>query len=193
MIESEMGANALEVRSMPDRAPAPQHSVLQRAKADELDAISQMFRSWVPAEEKIVSGHYLGSRGLFTKVNSFACVTEYRVAFLFYTRRGQTTYQDGVLSAIRTAALYQPSRIKYAIARVVGNLLPRSQLAMARTTGMLLWIHGGEKIYVFSDRKLLGRLNALYRVAIEIARDLRPTAGRAAADSMPVAAHGNPR
>jgi hypothetical protein len=84
-----------------------------------------------------------------------------------------------VLSAIRTATLYQPSRLRYAVARLAGKVMPLGTLA-AKNTGMALCIEGGGKLFVFSDRKLLERLNGLYREATAINRSRGPKVARPA-------------
>lgn len=168
----------------PAKTLAPAKSLLERARENnDQEAIALMFRQFLPETEQVIAGHYLGSQGFFwTKVNSLACITPSRIAVLFVTPLSQVTYQDGLLTALRTASLYQPSRLQYVAARIIGfpvrilsiftgGFLGLSGRRLARSTGMALNIDGGATIYLFSDRKLLGRLNSLYRIAVSQPRE----------------------
>jgi hypothetical protein len=176
---------ALETTTAPvGKTLTPAKSLLERARLnDDQEAITLMFRQFLPKNEEVIAGHYLGSQGfLWAKLNSLACVTPRRVAVLFVTPLSEVTYQDGLLTAIRTASLYQPSRLRHMLARIMNvplrilSVLTAGVLGvgikrLARNTGMALNIDGGATIYLFSERKLLGRLNALYRIAITQARE----------------------
>lgn len=172
--------SALEPRAAAvEKTLTPAKSLLDRAREnDDHEAITLMFSQFLPKNEQVIAGHYLGSRGiLWAKLNSLACITPRRVAVLFMTSGGEVTYQDGLIKSIRTASLYQPSRLKHALARIFNiplaivsvltlGLLGVRIKRLARNTGMALTIEGGDPIYLFTDRALLGRLNALYRTAI---------------------------
>ncbi|MEA5570568.1 FHA domain-containing protein [Calothrix sp. UHCC 0171] len=86
-------------------------SLLQTASQDNFDAISVMFRQFIPEDEKIHFARYLGIQGIWGfGTRQFACVTDRRVADITVGRFGNITYQDGYLEHIHSGVIYQPSK-----------------------------------------------------------------------------------
>jgi hypothetical protein len=86
-------------------------SILQAASEDNFDAISTMFRQFIPDDEKIHFARYLGIQGIWGfGTRQFACVSDRRVADITVGRFGTVTYQDGYLEHIHSGIIYQPSK-----------------------------------------------------------------------------------
>ncbi|NJR17179.1 MAG: FHA domain-containing protein [Calothrix sp. CSU_2_0] len=86
-------------------------SLLQAASQDNFDAISTMFRQFIPDDEKIHFARYLGIQGIWGfGTRQFACVSDRRVADITVGRFGTVTYQDGYLEHIHSGVVYQPSK-----------------------------------------------------------------------------------
>ncbi len=86
-------------------------SLLQAASEDNFDAISTMFRQFIPDDEKIHFARYLGIQGIWGfGTRQFACVTNRRVADITVGRFGTVTYQDGYLEHIHSGVIHQPSK-----------------------------------------------------------------------------------
>ncbi|BAZ38987.1 tetratricopeptide TPR_2 [Calothrix sp. NIES-4101] len=86
-------------------------SLLQAASQDNFDAISVMFRQFIPEDEKIHFARYLGIQGIWGfGTRQFACVTDRRVADITVGRFGNINYQDGYLEHIHSGVVYQPSK-----------------------------------------------------------------------------------
>jgi hypothetical protein len=168
-----------QTRGLPPRADvAPQASILERAKQHDPNAIRVMFRQFVPENEDIIGVEFLGTQGVWgLGTHSFACVTDRRIAALKVKLFGEMTYQDGTLDAVNSGVIYQPSKLlMYLFVAAVSILTFGLGLLLLPLTvrlfysfkksGLVLSVREGISVYVFSDRKLLGRANALYRTAL---------------------------
>jgi hypothetical protein len=152
--------------------------LLERAKRNDEQAISTMFRQFLPSDEQIVQVEYLGVLGAWgIGTRSFACVTDRRVATLRVRLLGEIDYQDASLEGINSGAVYQPSRLWLFVFVVVVSLftaglallllpLTVSAYYRFRKCGLLLGVRHGLSLYVFCDPKLLRRANRLYRTAL---------------------------
>lgn len=153
-------------------------SILKRATQDDKDAIATMFKQFIPDNETIYLVQYLGLQGLWgIGTREFACLTDRRVADITVGRFGQITYQDGYLEHINSCFIYQPS--KFWLYLNVGFLvllsLPTFGLLLLllpfvvqwyyrfNKCGLVIAVRGGIPIYIFTNRKLLTRANALCR------------------------------
>ncbi|MUG98476.1 FHA domain-containing protein [Scytonema sp. UIC 10036] len=104
---------------IPNQSPQPASkgeiklgSILQRASQDDFDAITTMFRQFIPEDEQIYFARFLGIQGLWGfGTREFACVTDRRVADITVGRFGEVTYQDGYLEHINSGVIYQPSKL----------------------------------------------------------------------------------
>ena len=87
-------------------------SVLQRAKANDVQAITTMFRQFLAPDEEIYFAEYCGVQGLWGfGRHCFACVTNRRVASLTVGLFGLVVYQDGFLEHGNSGVIYQPSKL----------------------------------------------------------------------------------
>lgn len=105
MSENEQNENSEE----PVRAVK---SLLNRAKKNDGEAITKMFRQFVMPEEKIFFAEFLGTEGIWgIGTHSFACLTDRRVATLRVGAFGEVIYQDGLLEYINSTVVFQPSKL----------------------------------------------------------------------------------
>jgi len=87
-------------------------SILQRAKANDVQAITTMFQQFVSPDEEIYFAEYCGVQGLWgLGRHCFACLTNRRVASLTVGLFGFIVYQDGFLEYGNSGVIYQPSKL----------------------------------------------------------------------------------
>ncbi len=117
-------------------------SLLQAASQDNFDAISTMFRQFIPDDEKIHFARYLGMQGIWGfGTRQFACVTDRRVADITVGRFGTVTYQDGYLEHIHSGVIHQPSKfwlyflIGLYLVFALSYVLPIMALVLSTLTG----------------------------------------------------------
>jgi hypothetical protein len=144
----------------PDVRSAANRSLIHRACNRDTDAITTMFRQFIPSDEGVAVVEYLGSPGVVFKSRSFACVTDRRVASLIVKRLGQIIYQDGVLESLNSAVLYQPSRIS--------GFFLINRRTNRKKVGLVLSIGEGISVHILSHRKEVRRANVIYRAAIRM-------------------------
>lgn len=95
-------------------------SLLSRAKKNDGEAISKMFRQFVMPDEKLFFAEFLGTEGIWgIGTHSFACLTDRRVATLRVGAFGEVIYQDGLLEYINSTVIYQPSKLALYIMRLL--------------------------------------------------------------------------
>jgi hypothetical protein len=88
-------------------------SIIQQAIQDNPDAITTMFKQFLPENESIQLVQYLGLQGLWGfGTHEFACLTDRRIADITVGRFGKITYQDGYLEHINSSFIFQPSKLK---------------------------------------------------------------------------------
>lgn len=170
-------------------------NLLTRAKAGDFAAISTMFAQFLPADEPLLSGDYLGVLGVWgIGIHSFSGVTARHVVSLRLSLLGGVTYQDGALEYVNSAVIFQPSKLTlyiYGFAYIVlfavfgytvaplmaiaGVLLAllASPIAIRmyyrlHKSGLVVWIREGVGIYVFIDRKRMLAANQLYRTSMDL-------------------------
>lgn len=139
-------------------------SLLQRAKANELDAITTMFRQFLSSDEEIYFAEYCGQAGFWIfGTHSFACLSGRRLASLQVGSFGRLLYNDGFLEHANSGVVHQPSLLKlylWAIfAGVFGLLVLGTSVVFAST---LLAVPGG----------VLGGLLAALTVALGLGAGL---------------------
>lgn len=158
----------------PDISRTTRGSLLERARQREVDAITTMFRQFIPPEEQVVAVEYLGTLGILFRTHSFACVTNRRVASLQVKSLGQITYQDGLIEAINSGVLHQPSRLSSVLLGPIASLLTLGLINRVsgdrKRVGLVMTIGDGVPVYLLSHRKHVTRANAIYRAVIS-ARD----------------------
>jgi hypothetical protein len=175
--------------------PSPASALLARAKADDAAAIATMFAQFIPGDEHLVSGHYMGVLGLWGIGNhSFAGVTQRRLVVLRISLLGGVVYQDAAIEHTNSAAMFQPSRITlyfYILASILLFSLPGfvigpgAGIALAvlsvmllpitirvyyrfQKSGLVVWVREGIPVYAFIDRKRMPIAADLYRKSMSI-------------------------
>lgn len=139
-------------------------SLLQRAKGNELEAITTMFRQFLSPDEEIYFAEYCGQAGFWVfGTHSFACLSGRRLASLQVGSFGRLLYNDGFLEHANSGVVHQPSLLKlylWAIfAGIFGVLVLGASVVFAST---LLAEPGG----------LLGALLAALAVALGLGAGL---------------------
>jgi hypothetical protein len=87
-------------------------SIIKRAIENDTEALSTMFKQFIPEDEDIHLVQYLGIKGLWgIGAHSFACLTSRRVADISVGRFSEVVYQDGYLEFINSGIIYQPSKL----------------------------------------------------------------------------------
>ena len=85
-------------------------SLLERAMLNEKEALTTLFRQFIPPTERIEFAEYFGTDGLLGLGNkSFACLTDRRLASLRVGILGKVWYQDGFLEHTNSGVIHQPS------------------------------------------------------------------------------------
>jgi hypothetical protein len=168
--------------------------VLSRAKRNDREALAAMFSRFLPDEEPVLAAEYLGVEGMWgLGTHSFAAVTNRRVAAIRVRIFGEVIYQDAALEHINSSVIFQPSIVMLylyvgAVTIMTAGLglllLPLSVRLYYRfkKSGLVLWVREGVSVYAFSDRKLLGRANDLYRQTA-LLQEQRLLSMRAASDA----------
>lgn len=88
-------------------------SLLDRAKDNDLDAITTMFRQFMSPDEEVYFAEYCGLLGLWIfGTHSFACLSNRRLASLQVGAFGRVFYNDGFLEHQNSGAIHQPSLLK---------------------------------------------------------------------------------
>jgi len=159
-------------------------SLLARARNGELAALATMFGQYLPSDEPVIAARYLGTQGVWgIGMDSFACVTARRISSLRVGPFGEVVYQDADVRDVNSGALHQPSRLQlYLFVGVLSImtcgigllLLPLTVRLFYRfkKSGLIVWVKEGCTLHVFSDRKLVGTTNELYRLALTVRADL---------------------
>lgn len=151
--------------------------VLGEAKADNKDAIKQLFSGFLAKGEEINDCGYLGEMGFIFSESSFWCVTPLRVCALRIKKGGELFFQGGYISEIKSDAFYQPSLVMlwiiliiialstFGIGLVLTPWIVKSFYKM-RKSGVVFWMESGLLVYLFADRSSLKKAQAL---AVQIA------------------------
>lgn len=193
-------------------------SLVARARQGDEAAITTMFGQFLRPDDRVVAAEYLGVQGLWgLGTRSFACLSSRQAATLRVGILGGIEYREAALEDITSGGIHQPSRLRlFAWVAVVlvfafASFAPRMGIGVAflvaasvtvlllplivglfyrrHKCGLELSVREGLDLYFFSDRKLLGRANAIYRLALaERERRVRPwlaTTARPAAASAP--------
>lgn len=88
-------------------------SLLDRAKDNDLDAITTMFRQFMSPDEEVYFAEYCGLLGFWIfGTHSFACLSNRRLASLQVGAFGRVFYNDGFLEHQNSGAIHQPSLLK---------------------------------------------------------------------------------
>lgn len=123
-----MESTATESGPMASAAIKVDRSLLDRAKANDVDAIATMFRQFMSPDEEIYFAEYCGQLGFWIfGTHSFACLTNRRLGVLYVGAFGRVEYNDGFLEHQNSGAVYQPSLLKLYIwsffAAIIGLLI----------------------------------------------------------------------
>jgi hypothetical protein len=88
-------------------------SLLDRAKGNDLEAITKMFRQFMSPDEEIYFAEYCGLLGFWIfGTHSFACLSNRRLASLQVGAFGRVLYNDGFLEHQNSGIVAQPSLLK---------------------------------------------------------------------------------
>jgi hypothetical protein len=160
---------------------AIESSLLSRAQLGDTQAIKEMFARFLPEDETPLTTYYLGIEGMWgLGKRSFGCVTSRRIASLQVGAFGEVVYQDGALEFLNSALVVQPSKLALYVygLLIVMLAIPTFGLSLLllplvakfyyriHKCGAVFKIAEGISVYIFTNRKLLARANALYRAAI---------------------------
>lgn len=131
--------------AQPTAAIKVERSLLERAKGNDLEAITKMFRQFMSPDEEIYFAEYCGLLGFWIfGTHSFACLSNRRLASLQVGAFGRVLYNDGFLEHANSGVVYQPSLLKLylwtAFAVVIGLLVFAIALVSA---GTMLEMLGG--------------------------------------------------
>lgn len=86
--------------------------LVSRAMEGDQQALSEMFLTVLPDDEKIIHADYLGILGIWILgTKSFGCVTTKRVASIQIAPFGEKVYQDGELDMLNSSKITQPSKL----------------------------------------------------------------------------------
>ena len=108
-----MDAPTADTRTLPGAAIDVDRSLLDRAKDNDLDAITRMFRQFMSPDEEVYFAEYCGLLGFWLfGTHSFACLTNRRLATLQVGAFGRVFYSDGFLEHQNSGAVHQPSLLK---------------------------------------------------------------------------------
>lgn len=108
-----MESNPEYVNVVPATAIKVERSVLDRAKQNDLEAISTMFRQFISPDEELYFAEYCGLLGFWIfGTHSFACLSNRRLASLQVGSFGRVLYSDGFLEHQNSGVVYQPSLLK---------------------------------------------------------------------------------
>ena len=108
-----MNTQTADALTLPGAAIKVESSVLERAKGNDLDAITKMFRQFMSPDEEIYFAEYCGLQGFWIfGTHSFACLSNRRLASLQVGAFGRVFYTDGFLEHHNSGAIIQPSLLK---------------------------------------------------------------------------------
>lgn len=108
-----MDTAATNAPAMPTAAIQVDRSLLDRAKGNDLDAISTMFRQFMSPDEEVYFAEYCGLLGWWLfGTHSFACLSNRRLASLQVGAFGRVLYNDGFLEHHNSGVVAQPSLLK---------------------------------------------------------------------------------
>lgn len=101
-----------------------EQSLLDRAKANDTQAIVSMFQQFLSPDEDIYFAEYCGVQGFWgLGTHCFACLTNRRLAALQVGIFGRLIYQDGYLEYTNSGVIFQPSKLMFYITVVLAALV----------------------------------------------------------------------
>jgi len=156
-------------------------SVLARAKLNDADALATMFKQFVSEDETVIATEYLGTDGMWGMgTHSFGCLTNRRVGTLRVGAFGEVVYQDGYLEHLTSMVVWQPSKLglyvwsfflllfaigTFGLALLLFPFMVKTYYRFNKC-GLVFVVREGVSVYMFTNRKLLTRANALYRATV---------------------------
>ena len=127
-----MDAQSADAPTMPTAPIQVDRSLLDRAKGNDLGAITKMFRQFMSPDEEIYFAEYCGLLGLWIfGTHSFACLSNRRLASLQVGAFGRVLYNDGFLEHHNSGVVSQPSLLKLYLWSFFAGLFGVLVLAMA--------------------------------------------------------------
>ncbi len=108
-----MDTQVVETPTQLTAAIKVERSLLDRAKGNDLEAITTMFRQFMSPDETIYFAEHCGLLGFWgLGTHSFACLSNRRLASLQVGAFGRVHYNDGFLEHGNSGVVYQPSLLK---------------------------------------------------------------------------------
>jgi hypothetical protein len=108
-----MDTQTADAATIPTTSIQVDRSLLDRAKSNDLDAITTMFRQFMSPDEEIYFAEYTGLLGFWIfGTHSFACLSNRRLASLQVGAFGRVLYNDGFLEHQNSGVVAQPSLLK---------------------------------------------------------------------------------
>lgn len=150
-------------------------NVLASARGGDELALNAMFKQFVGNEETVQEAYYLGKDGIWGfGRQSFAAVTDRKLASIKVGWFGEMIYQDGYIEDIESGAIIQPSLLGLyimAILLTIGTfgigllLLPFLARLYYRfnKSGLIATVDVGIPVYIFSNRSKLTLVNRIWR------------------------------
>jgi hypothetical protein len=156
-----MDAVSAQAPTMPTAAIRVDRSLLDRARQNDLEAISRMFRQFMSPDEEIYFAEYCGLLGFWIfGTHSFACLSNRRLASLQVGAFGRVLYNDGFLEHHNSGIVAQPSLLKLYVWAFFALLFGVLVLGMALT--------GSVDVFEALGSGLLGGLAGVLVVALGI-------------------------
>jgi hypothetical protein len=132
-----MDAQTADAPTLPTAPIRVDRSLLDRAKANDLGAITTMFRQFMSPDEEIYFAEYCGLLGVWIfGTHSFACLSNRRLASLQVGAFGRVYYNDGFLEHQNSGIVAQPSLLKLYLWSFFAGLFGVLVLAMALVTAV---------------------------------------------------------
>ena len=154
-----------------------QPGLLKRAKSGDVEAIKDMFSSFLGEDETIISADYFGKYGIIFPTHSFACVTDKKVATLQTRAFGRLVYVEAFIEKVNSGVIYQPSLF---LLYFVGFLLCISLFGILclnawvkmfyslNKSGLVWAIALGVNVYVFANRSKMNKVNEMWRKSTSV-------------------------
>lgn len=140
-----MDTQVVETPTQLTAAIKVERSLLDRAKGNDLEAITTMFRQFMSPDETIYFAEHCGLLGFWgLGTHSFACLSNRRLASLQVGAFGRVHYNDGFLEHGNSGVVYQPSLLKLYIWAAYGAVISLLVLGSALVAAnMVLDMLGG--------------------------------------------------
>lgn len=147
-------------------------TLLKKAVLGDKIATKTMFQNFFSEDETIMDAQYFGSYGFLFKTQSFACISDKKIASMQYGPFGKIIYTDAFIEDVNSGIIYQPSLFKlYLIGSllcisIVGLLLLNSWIRLyykINKSGVVWSVREGVGVYAFANRSKIDLVNDFWR------------------------------